>query len=64
MSDQSAAAKVVVVGSINADMRVGVERFPGPGETLAGGKATLTPGGGALRRSGGDGRSCGQGSDG
>ena len=45
MSDQSAAAKVVVVGSINADMRVGVERFPGPGETLAGGKATLTPGG-------------------
>ncbi|EFT81823.1 hypothetical protein HMPREF9602_01237 [Cutibacterium acnes HL030PA2] len=30
-----ATAKVTVVGSINADMRVGVERFPGPGETLA-----------------------------
>ena len=40
-----ATAKVTVVGSINADMRVGVERFPGPGETLAGGEATLTPGG-------------------
>ena len=35
-----ATAKVTVVGSINADMRVGVERFPGPGETLAGGEAT------------------------
>ena len=34
-----ATAKVTVVGSINADMRVGVERFPGPGETLAGGEA-------------------------
>ena len=40
-----ATAKVTVVGSINADMRVDVERFPGPGETLAGGEATLTPGG-------------------
>ena len=40
-----ATAKVTVVGSINVDMRVGVERFPGPGETLAGGEATLTPGG-------------------
>ena len=40
-----ATAKVTVVGSINADMRIGVERFPGPGETLTGGEATLTPGG-------------------
>ena len=47
MSDRcvTASGKVAVVGSINADMRVGVERFPGPGETLAGGEATLTPGG-------------------
>ena len=66
MSDRcvTASGKVAVVGSINADMRVGVERFPGPGETLAGGEATLTPGGtgaprgGTLRSPGGDGWCC------
>lgn len=43
--DGSTRDRVVVVGSINADMRVEVERFPGPGETLKASGGSLTPGG-------------------
>ncbi|WP_018657813.1 ribokinase [Actinomadura flavalba] len=36
---------VVVVGSVNADLVVRVERWPGPGETVLGSDYTLHPGG-------------------
>lgn len=36
---------IVVVGSVNADLRVTVERHPQPGETVLGGDGTVTPGG-------------------
>lgn len=39
------SAEVVVVGSANADLVVGVERHPGPGETVLGGDLHRTPGG-------------------
>lgn len=42
---QKFARKIVVVGSINADMTVHVERHPTPGETLLGGGGEVTPGG-------------------
>lgn len=38
-------ARVVVVGSINADLAVTVDRHPRPGETLTGQGGTYTPGG-------------------
>lgn len=38
-------AQIVVVGSINADLRVTVDRHPRPGETLLGGDGRVTPGG-------------------
>ena len=38
-------AQVVVVGSINADLRITVERHPRPGETLLGGEGSGPPGG-------------------
>ncbi|MGH3425691.1 MAG: ribokinase [Nocardioidaceae bacterium] len=38
-------ARVVVVGSLNIDLVVGVERHPGPGETVLGGELTRLPGG-------------------
>ncbi len=37
--------RVVVVGSINADLVVGVEALPGPGETVAGGRFARWGGG-------------------
>lgn len=37
--------KVVVVGSLNADLTVRVERFPQPGETLHGSELVVAPGG-------------------
>ena len=40
-----AAATVVVVGSINVDQVVTVDRLPLPGETLIGSSMTLSPGG-------------------
>ncbi|MCF4006157.1 ribokinase [Corynebacterium uropygiale] len=36
---------VIVVGSINADLNVGVERHPHPGETLLGHSEGISPGG-------------------
>lgn len=36
---------IVVVGSINADLNLRVERHPGPGETLIGADGSVTPGG-------------------
>lgn len=36
---------IVVVGSINADLMIGVERHPLPGETLVGSGGTILPGG-------------------
>ncbi|MCC3284046.1 ribokinase [Arthrobacter caoxuetaonis] len=37
--------KVVVVGSLNADLTVRTERFPQPGETLTGSELVIVPGG-------------------
>ena len=37
--------KVLVVGSINMDLVVQAERFPGPGETLLGQSFHTFPGG-------------------
>ncbi len=39
------SARIVVVGSVNADLRVTVQRHPRPGETVLGGDGTVTPGG-------------------
>ena len=39
------AGKVVVVGSLNADLTVRTERFPQPGETLNGSELVIVPGG-------------------
>ncbi|WP_404320777.1 ribokinase [Arthrobacter luteolus] len=39
------AGKVVVVGSLNADLTVRTERFPSPGETLNGSELVIVPGG-------------------
>ena len=36
---------VTVVGSLNEDVLVGVERLPGRGETVVGGRTALAPGG-------------------
>ncbi|MCM3847915.1 ribokinase [Pseudonocardia sp. DR1-2] len=38
-------SRVLVVGSLNADLVVRTERFPGPGETVAGSDLTVGPGG-------------------
>lgn len=38
-------AKIVIVGSANADLVARVERFPAPGETLAGAEFRVIPGG-------------------
>ena len=37
--------RVVVVGSINTDMTVGLPRLPVPGQTVLGGQFATTPGG-------------------
>jgi len=39
------SGRVIVVGSINVDLMVTVERLPGPGETVIGGRHTRHPGG-------------------
>lgn len=39
------ASRIVVVGSLNADFVLGVERFPAPGETIAGREFAVIPGG-------------------
>ncbi len=39
------AGRVVVVGSLNADLTVRTERFPSPGETLGGSELVIVPGG-------------------
>ena len=44
-SAEAAGAQVVVVGSINVDQVVTVDRLPLPGETLIGTSMTLLPGG-------------------
>lgn len=41
----TSSSRVVVVGSINADLTVRVDRHPAPGETLLGSGGALTPGG-------------------
>ena len=43
MADQS--GRVAVVGSLNADLTIRVERFPEPGETLTGSELVVAPGG-------------------
>ncbi len=42
---QPGGRRVVVVGSLNADLSVAVERRPGPGETVLGGDLVERPGG-------------------
>ncbi|MCC3280728.1 PfkB family carbohydrate kinase [Arthrobacter sp. zg-Y40] len=39
------AGRVVVVGSLNADLTVRTDRFPSPGETLNGSELVIVPGG-------------------
>jgi len=39
------AGRIVVFGSLNADLTVRVDRFPEPGETLNGSELTTAPGG-------------------
>jgi ribokinase len=41
----SPAARVAVVGAVNADYIVRVERLPQPGETVTGGRLSVRPGG-------------------
>lgn len=41
----SGAVAVVVIGSINTDLLVRVERHPRPGETVLGGPTSISPGG-------------------
>ena len=38
-------ADIVVIGSLNMDLSVNVERLPSPGETIGGGALMVTPGG-------------------
>ncbi|MDQ3255696.1 MAG: PfkB family carbohydrate kinase, partial [Acidobacteriota bacterium] len=38
-------SRIVVVGSLNADFVLGVERFPAPGETIVGREFAVIPGG-------------------
>ena len=38
-------AKIVVVGSANADMTIRSEKIPAPGETVVGGVFATAPGG-------------------
>jgi ribokinase len=45
MKDSIMPAKIVVVGSFNMDLTAYMERFPRPGETLAGRKFVTGPGG-------------------
>ncbi|MCU1529885.1 MAG: ribokinase [Frondihabitans sp.] len=45
MSNTSVAGGIVIVGSLNADLVVRVERFPRPGETLRGSALQTLPGG-------------------
>ena len=46
------APRIVVVGSVNLDLVVQVERLPEPGETVGGGTFSRVPGGkGRTRRS-------------
>ena len=39
------SGRIVVFGSLNADLTVRVERFPQPGETLNGSELVTAPGG-------------------
>ncbi|MGH9639173.1 MAG: PfkB family carbohydrate kinase, partial [Bryobacteraceae bacterium] len=41
----SRRARIIVVGSLNIDFVLGVERLPSAGETLRGGDLALVPGG-------------------
>lgn len=43
--DQAAAGRIVVVGSLNADLTIYTQRLPGPGETLQGSGFGVNPGG-------------------
>jgi ribokinase len=45
LAERTRADRIVVVGSLNADLVVHVPRFPGPGETLAGHGFSRFPGG-------------------
>lgn len=45
MSAETGTGAVVVVGSVNVDLSLSVERHPAPGETLVAGGGTRSPGG-------------------
>ena len=44
-AESSTAGRIVVFGSLNLDLTVGVERFPQPGETVGGSELVTAPGG-------------------
>ncbi len=44
-AEHDARARICVVGSINADLTMRVDRLPKPGETVIGGSLAVTPGG-------------------
>ena len=48
------SGRVIVVGSVNVDLVVSVERLPGPGETVTGGEFARFDGGKGGTRAGGD----------
>ena len=45
--------KILVVGSINMDLSIKADRFPGPGETVKGFDFAEIPGGKGAKKSGG-----------
>jgi len=48
---QRAAGRIVIVGSLNADLIVQTARFPQPGETLRGEDLLTLPGGKSANQS-------------
>jgi len=55
-----ASARILVVGSSNTDMIVRLNRLPGPGETVIGGKFSTAPGGKGANQAVGAARAGGQ----
>ena len=45
MSDSTEAPRILVVGAINLDLTIEVDRLPKEGETLVGKRLTQAPGG-------------------
>ena len=54
-----ASGRVLVVGSLNADLVVRTARIPGPGETVAGSDLVIVPGGKSSNQAAAVGKLCG-----